>query len=70
MNIEQRLNERYSLNPQEYDQLLYTNGAVRFGTRNIVISDDILPHAREVSQGRGDLVLKQIKDYHREYEWL
>lgn len=70
LNIEQSLNERYSLTPQEYDQLLYTNAEVRFGTRNIVIREDFLPHAREVSQGRGDLVLKQIKDFHREYEWL
>lgn len=68
-NIKSHLDERYSLTTEEYDQLLYINAEVRFGTRNVTIGDDLLPQAREVARRRGNLVLTQIKDFHRKYEW-
>jgi polyketide biosynthesis 3-hydroxy-3-methylglutaryl-CoA synthase-like enzyme PksG len=69
-NIEQRLDGRYSLSPEEYDHLLFTNSELRFGTRNLIVRDDILPQAREVTKKRGELVLKEIKEFHRSYEWI
>ncbi|TWI43997.1 hydroxymethylglutaryl-CoA synthase [Pseudoduganella flava] len=63
------LDRRYELSMQQYDQLLEKSRALRFGTRNTVPDADFIPEARTVL-GRPTLVLKQIKEFHREYEWL
>jgi polyketide biosynthesis 3-hydroxy-3-methylglutaryl-CoA synthase-like enzyme PksG len=68
LRIEQTLDSRYELNMTEYDELLRTNHAVRFGTRNTVVDQDTVPKAR-VALDREVLFLKQINEFHREYEW-
>jgi hypothetical protein len=40
------------------------SGAVKFGTRNATLDQELLPQARQP----GYLYLKAIKEYHREYE--
>jgi polyketide biosynthesis 3-hydroxy-3-methylglutaryl-CoA synthase-like enzyme PksG len=70
MNIQERLNQRYQLNMEEYDRLLDLNMEWMFGIKDK--ESDISPYARVYDhflEGRGLLVLKQIKEFHREYDW-
>ncbi|MBD3317252.1 MAG: 3-hydroxy-3-methylglutaryl-ACP synthase [Chitinivibrionales bacterium] len=69
LNIREHLDNRYELSMDEYEKLLSGNHAVKFGTRNVVLSSDVAPQARKV-HGRQILFLKQIKEFHREYEWV
>ncbi len=69
LNIRQHLDRRYQLSMPEYDALLRGSSAVKFGTRNAVLDTDFLPQARR-SRGSKTLFLREIKEYHREYEWI
>lgn len=64
MAIENQLDERYRLKMNEYDELIAGNGAVKFGTRNIILDNFI-----EGTRKSGYLYLKRIREFHREYEW-
>ena len=69
-NFEKHLNQRYKLNMNEYYKLLLGNSAVKFGTRNVKLDWDFLAQARENQSGIKHLYLKEIKEFHREYEWV
>ncbi|MFT4924757.1 MAG: polyketide biosynthesis 3-hydroxy-3-methylglutaryl-CoA synthase-like enzyme PksG [Phenylobacterium sp.] len=69
LNIKDHLDRRYELNMLDYDDLLVNNNDLKFGTRNLVIDTTFAPQAR-TCQGRPTLFLKEIKDFHREYEWV
>ena len=70
MKIGEKLQNRYKLNMENYDKLLdlYAQWIIPEQNKKTDISEyqDIYEHSL---QGSGLLVLKQIKDYHREYEW-
>jgi len=70
MRIGERLEARYKLNIEEYERLLMLNKEWIFGIKDkeadISGYSDIYERCFE---GQGLLVLKQIKDYHREYKW-
>ena len=68
LDIKGRLDARYELSMEEYDSLLVGSNAIKFGTRNNVIDGNFIPEARNVL-GQPTLFLKQIKEFHREYEW-
>lgn len=68
--IEKELNERYRLSMDEYEVLLKGSTAVKFGTRNVKIDTDIIPNAMASAKGKQRLVLKEIKEFHRIYEWV
>ncbi|XOV79521.1 MAG: hydroxymethylglutaryl-CoA synthase family protein [Aestuariibacter sp.] len=68
-NIKAQLDKRYELTMSEYDDLLVGSNAVRFGTRNVVLDLDFVPQAIK-TMGQPTLFLKEIKEFHREYEWL
>ncbi|WP_257386471.1 hydroxymethylglutaryl-CoA synthase family protein [Tahibacter caeni] len=68
-NIAAHLDRRYELTMQEYDELLVTNNTVKFGTRNVTLDPDFIPQAR-TTHGRPTLFLKEIKEFHREYDWV
>ncbi|AKF95940.1 hydroxymethylglutaryl-CoA synthase family protein [Brevibacillus laterosporus] len=68
--IEKQLNERYHLSMDEYEELLRESGMVKFGTRNAKLDLNLFPEALKSSFGKQRLVLKEINEYHREYEWL
>jgi len=68
-NIKEHLDRRYELTMPEYDELLVTNNTVKFGTRNIVLDPDFIPQAR-TAHGKPTLFLKEIKEFHREYDWV
>jgi polyketide biosynthesis 3-hydroxy-3-methylglutaryl-CoA synthase-like enzyme PksG len=64
------LDSRYRLSTREYDSLLKSSHVVKFGTRNVVLDGELVELARTATKERPRLYLREIKDYHREYEWL
>jgi polyketide biosynthesis 3-hydroxy-3-methylglutaryl-CoA synthase-like enzyme PksG len=68
--IERQLDERYQLSMEEYESILRGSSAIKFGTRNVQLDAGFIPDARESSRGKGRLFLREIKEFHREYEWL
>jgi polyketide biosynthesis 3-hydroxy-3-methylglutaryl-CoA synthase-like enzyme PksG len=71
MNIAAQLDRRYPLTLTEYDDLLTnSSSSVRFGTRNVQLDPDIVHGARASWRDKERLVLKEIKEFHRVYEWL
>lgn len=70
MRIKEHLASRFELTMDQYDLILDLNGRWPFGIREAKVDlsefSDIYAASLE---GRGLLVLKQIKDYHREYGW-
>jgi polyketide biosynthesis 3-hydroxy-3-methylglutaryl-CoA synthase-like enzyme PksG len=69
LNIKGHLDRRYKLSMHEYDALLQGSSDVKFGTRNALMDTAFLCDARR-SRGAKTLYLREIKDYHREYEWV
>lgn len=70
MQVSDRLGSRYKLSMEEYEQILRGSEAVKFGTRNVTLGRDFPVGLGRVTKGMGPcLFLKQIKEYHREYEW-
>jgi polyketide biosynthesis 3-hydroxy-3-methylglutaryl-CoA synthase-like enzyme PksG len=65
-----QLDQRHELSMEQYEAILRGAGAIRFGTRNTVLDVNLVPEARRVAAGTERLFLKEIKDYHREYEWV
>ena len=68
--IERQLNSRYQLSMDDYDNLLMGSGAVKFGTRNVKLDLQFIPGAIASCQGKGRLFLNEIKEFHREYQWM
>lgn len=69
LGMKEQLDRRYELSMDEYEDLLVGNNAVKFGTRDVVLDQDFVPQARR-AQGRPTLFLKEIKEFHRKYEWV
>ncbi|MBD3314594.1 MAG: 3-hydroxy-3-methylglutaryl-ACP synthase [Chitinivibrionales bacterium] len=69
LRIGEMLDKRYELSMEEYDELLAGNKAVQFGTRNVSLDWNIIPESRKVL-GKEILFLREIKEFHREYEWV
>lgn len=69
LRIEERLDRRYELSMDEYDELMVSNKAVKFGTRNAVLDTDVIAGARGALD-QETLFLSRINDFHREYEWV
>ncbi len=68
-NIKEKLDNRYEMTIEEYEQLLINSNVVKFGTRNSKLDSTFIPQARK-ALGKETLFLKEIKEFHREYEWL
>jgi len=65
---QRQLAARYRLSMEEYKAVLEMGHAVRFGTRNVKLHDFAIP-AKASYQGNKRIYLKEIKDFHRIYEW-
>jgi polyketide biosynthesis 3-hydroxy-3-methylglutaryl-CoA synthase-like enzyme PksG len=66
----QRIAQRVELDIPEYDRILDLNAAWTFGRKDGEV--DLAPFAALYERqfaGQGKLVLRAIKDYHREYGW-
>lgn len=68
-NIADQLNSRHELSMEEYENILSGSNAVKFGTRNVKLDSSFIRQARAI-QKKEVLFLKEIKNYHREYEWV
>lgn len=70
MRIGEALANRYSLNMKEYDRLLDLNMEWLFGIKDKVVDRTNFATIYEKQlAGKGLLTLKEIKNYHRKYEW-
>lgn len=69
MNIGGRLDRRHQLTMAQYDTLLERSRQLKFGTRNLVVDTDFMSEVRG-ALGTPTLFLKQISEFHREYEWI
>jgi polyketide biosynthesis 3-hydroxy-3-methylglutaryl-CoA synthase-like enzyme PksG len=67
--IAKQLDGRYRLSMDEYESILRGSTVVKFGTRNVRLDEALLPRIRDMTRGKGGLVLSQIKEFHREYSW-
>lgn len=70
MKINEALAGRYPLTMEEYDHILDLNMAGFFGLKDTII--DVSPYQKIYDKqfaGRGLLVFKRAKFYHREYDW-
>ena len=67
LRIKDQLDKRYELSMEEYDNLLVSNNAVKFGTRNVVLDTDFIPQARR-AQGAETFFLTEIKEFRRHYD--
>jgi polyketide biosynthesis 3-hydroxy-3-methylglutaryl-CoA synthase-like enzyme PksG len=67
LRVKDQLDRRYELSMEEYDSLLVSNTAVKFGSRNVVSDTDFIPQARR-AHGNGTLFLTEIKEYQRQYD--
>jgi len=68
--IKSQLDGRYALSMDEYEAILRGSGGVKFGTRNVRPDTGFVAGAYESGRGKGRLCLREIKEFHREYEWL
>jgi polyketide biosynthesis 3-hydroxy-3-methylglutaryl-CoA synthase-like enzyme PksG len=68
MRIQDALDRRHAMSVAEYEAVLRGSGNVRFGTRNARPDATLGAPARR-AHATPTLFLKQIKDFHREYEW-
>lgn len=64
------LSDRYMLSIEEYESTFKTNSELKFGTRNYKVDTSLYPEPFSHVQGKNRLVLSEIKDYHRKYEWV
>ncbi len=69
-NIKSQLDKRYRLSMKEYHSISQENSAVKFGTRNTELDSSVIEGARNSLNGIPRLFLKEIKDFHRIYEWV
>ena len=68
--VNKNLGDRYQLSMDEYEELLRGSGMIRFGTRNTELPWDMIPATFESQRGKNRLYLKEIKEFHRKYEWV
>jgi 3-hydroxy-3-methylglutaryl CoA synthase len=70
MKIAQRLAGRYELTMPEYEKVIELNREMMFGLQNKTLDFKALSNVYDSHyRGKNVLVLKEIKNYHREYIW-
>lgn len=68
--IQKKLDERYEMSIEQYENMIYKSSIVRFGTRNANVGIEIFPEPIKEMKMEKRLYLKVIKEFHREYEWI
>ena len=68
-DIVARLDDRYRLSIEEYESVLSNSSMVRFGARNVSLDADPLLRMAGSCVNKDALVLRGIKEFHREYEF-
>jgi polyketide biosynthesis 3-hydroxy-3-methylglutaryl-CoA synthase-like enzyme PksG len=70
MAIGRHLDARHNMTIDEYEEVLRGSAAVRFGTRNVVLDRERMSPACLPRPGQKRLYLREIREFHREYEWV
>ncbi len=70
LKMEEQLDQRYPLSIPEYESLLLGSNAPVFGTRNMTLDSNFLSDTRKNLSEYPRLYLKEIKEFHRNYEWI
>jgi polyketide biosynthesis 3-hydroxy-3-methylglutaryl-CoA synthase-like enzyme PksG len=70
MNVKKFLDNRTKLTIEQYENILKTSHIVKFGTRNVLfdLEKETLLYGRDLN--KKTLYLKEIKEFHRIYEWI
>ena len=63
------LDKRHQLTMQEYENTFYANAELKFGTRNYKMDTTRYGETFERIRGNDTLILSEIKDFHRVYEF-
>ncbi|GGS55007.1 hydroxymethylglutaryl-CoA synthase family protein [Streptomyces cinerochromogenes] len=64
------LDARHRLTIDAYETLLAKSDFVRFGTRDTTVDQSLVPATRPAHGTGPRLVLRAVKDFHREYAWV
>lgn len=75
LGLKSQFDQRYVLSMEEYETVLRESGVVKFGTRNAKLHSELISAELISGAGRGTstgprLYLKEIREFHREYEWV
>jgi polyketide biosynthesis 3-hydroxy-3-methylglutaryl-CoA synthase-like enzyme PksG len=69
MGIGKHLDSRHQLTTEEYDAVVRGGRSIAFGTRNVTVDPDFLAESRAPEPDQPRLLLRGIREFHREYEW-
>ena len=70
LGIRKAIASRYALTMEEYDRLLDLSAEWRFGIKDKVMDySDFSAIYEKQLEGKNILVLKEVSNYHRKYEW-
>lgn len=69
-HVARELDNRYKLSMKEYEDTFTVNHELRFGIKNYQVDFTRFPQVFNTIKGRNRIVLKEIKDFHRIYEWV
>lgn len=64
------LSDRYNLSMDEYESTFEINSHLKFGARDYKVDRTTFPQVYKHVEGKGRLVLSEIKDFHRKYEFV
>lgn len=67
--LQEQLNNRYQLSMDEYEKVLRSSSAVKFGTRNVKLDLNLIPGALASGHAGQRLFLEEISEFHRAYRW-
>lgn len=69
-NLSGHLEDRYKLSMEEYEGTFGENANVKFGTKDYTVDKSQFAEPFRHVKGRNRLVLSEIKNFHRKYEWV
>lgn len=68
LDFAKHIENRYELSMDVYEALLHESSILKFGTRTLRLDRNFVPEVG-LNKNKDILFLKEIKDFHREYEW-
>jgi len=70
LGLKSQFDRRYVLAMDEYETILRESRSVKFGTRNAMPPAGLIPSRARTGSAVPCLYLKEIREFHREYEWV
>ncbi len=69
-NMLGHLDDRIVMDMEAYESTFEANNQIKFGTKNLKIDTSLQPDAFRHVEGKNKLILSEIKNFHRVYEWV